>query len=57
MVDADRWAARVQEAATTGDEAALRVLFQEAIEEWGRESASRQWQEALSGFDAAAITG
>jgi len=57
MVDADRWAARVQEAATTGDAAALRVLFQEAIEEWGRESASRQWQEALSGFDAAAITG
>lgn len=40
-----------------GDTAGLRDLFQEAVEEWGRESASRFWQRALSGFDATAITG
>jgi len=56
-VDEEQWGSRVQKAASSGDAAVLRVLFDEAIEEWGRETASRRWQLALSGFDAAAITG
>jgi hypothetical protein len=51
------WAGQVRAAAASGDAAQLRGLFTSAVEAWGSEIASRRWQEILSAFDAAAITG
>ncbi len=44
-------------AAAAGDTAALARLFAEAVAAEGRHGASRAWLEAISGFDANAVTG
>lgn len=52
----EEWADRVQQAAVAKDAAALRVLFAEAQVLFGAEAGHR-WAEALSAFDATAVTG
>lgn len=51
------WMDAVHAAARDDDQTRLRMLFEHAVEAWGREEASRRWLAALSGFDAGAITG
>jgi len=51
------WAEQVRSAAASGDATDLRRLFEWAVKEWGSDIASRRWQEILSAFDAAAVTG
>ena len=51
------WADQVRTALVGGDGAALAALFEIALAEEGRETASRSWLAAISGFDADAVTG
>ena len=53
---AQEWADLVQQAAVDKDAAALRALFVEAQVIFGAEAGHR-WAEALSAFDATAVTG
>jgi len=50
------WHARVALAAESANQAALRVLYGEAVELFG-DGAAHEWSEALSAFDASAQTG
>lgn len=51
------WDELVRRALLAGDADALRALFERALAAEGRAEASRSWLEAISGFDANAITG
>jgi hypothetical protein len=51
------WADEVRAAVLTGDGAALAALFDAAVAAEGRTGASRSWLEAISAFDAEAVTG
>ena len=50
------WHERVDVAAEASDQAALRVLYDEALRLFG-DRAPHEWSEALSAFDASAQTG
>ena len=50
------WHTRVEQAALAQDQAALRMLYDEARALFG-EDAPRRWAQALSAFDALAVTG
>lgn len=52
----ETWTQEVQDAAEGFDEARLRVLFDIGRRELGPRL-DHEWSEALSGFDATAITG
>jgi len=56
-MDGTDWLASVRSAASADDAERLRDLFRRAVDAWGSEVASRRWQEALSAYDAGAITG
>jgi hypothetical protein len=56
-VDDDAWDAQLRAALAVGDGERLTVLFDEAVERWGREAASRHWWRVLSAYDAGAQTG
>lgn len=56
-VDAIAWSDSVRSASHAGDADRLRELFRNAVDAWGPERASRRWQETLSAYDAAAVTG
>jgi hypothetical protein len=51
------WAEQVRAAVLTGDGAALARLFEAAVAAEGRSAASRSWLDAISAFDADAVTG
>lgn len=51
-----RWRLAVEQAALTNDRASLRTLYAEAVELFGP-SAPTHWSQALSAYDASAITG
>jgi len=51
------WADEVRAAVLSGDGAALARLFDAAVEAEGRQRASRSWLDAISAFDADAVTG
>ena len=51
------WADDVRAAVISGDGAALAGLFDAAVAAEGRSAASRAWLEAISAFDADALTG
>lgn len=51
-----QWLEQVQDAALRQDGAALRVLYDEARALFGDDAAGR-WAQALSAFDALAVTG
>ena len=51
------WDGKVRAALEREDHAALAALFDEALALEGREQASHSWLEAISGYDADAITG
>jgi hypothetical protein len=58
LADVDAaWGERVRTALVAGDGAALTTLFEAAVAAEGREAASRSWLEAISAFDAGAVTG
>lgn len=52
-----QWAEEVRAAVVSGDAAALARLFDVAVAAEGRSGASRSWLEAISAFDADAVTG
>jgi hypothetical protein len=52
----ETWTQEVQDAAEGFDEARLRILFDIGRRELG-DRLDHEWSEALSGFDATAITG
>jgi hypothetical protein len=52
----ETWTQEVQDAAEGFDEARLRILFDIGRRELG-DRLDNEWSEALSGFDATAITG
>ena len=51
------WADEVRAAVLSGDGAALARLFDAAVAAEGRSGASRSWLDAISAFDADAVTG
>jgi hypothetical protein len=51
------WAEEVRTAVLAGDGDALARLFEAAVAAEGRPGASRSWLEAISAFDADAVTG
>jgi hypothetical protein len=51
------WADEVRAAVIRGDGQALASLFDAAVAAEGRDGASRSWLEAISAFDAEAVTG
>jgi len=51
------WDEAVRAAVVAGDAPALSRLFEEALAAEGRPGASRSWLEAISAFDADAVTG
>lgn len=55
-VQEQQWQAQVEEAVLREDAAALRALFTEAERLFGPEASTR-WAQALSAFDAHAVTG
>ena len=52
----DEWALRVSDAAASGDEGALTRLFAEGRDNLG-DLLDHAWAEALSAWDASAVTG
>jgi hypothetical protein len=52
-----QWAEEVREALIRGDGQALASLFDAAVAAEGRAGATRSWLEAISAFDADAVTG
>ncbi len=52
-----QWADAVRAAVLGGDGAALARLFDAAVALEGRAGASRSWLDAISAFDADAVTG
>ena len=52
-----QWAQQVQAAVRAQDGPALAALFELALAQEGRTAASRSWLDAISAFDADAITG
>ena len=52
-----QWAEEVRAAVLRGDGAALARLFDAAVAAEGRAGASRAWLDAISAFDADAVTG
>jgi len=52
-----QWEQAVREALLRADGAELARLFEGAVAAEGRTSASRSWLEAISAFDAEAVTG
>jgi hypothetical protein len=53
----DAWGERVRTALLAGDGATLTALFEAAVGAEGRAEASQSWLEAISAFDAEAVTG
>jgi len=53
----DAWADAVRAAALRADGAELTRLFEVAVAGEGRAGASRSWLDAISAFDADAVTG
>jgi hypothetical protein len=51
------WADEVRAAVLSGDGPALGRLFDAAVAAEGRHGASRSWLDAISAFDADAVTG
>jgi hypothetical protein len=51
------WAEGVRAAVLSGDGDALARLFEAAVAVEGRAGASRSWLDAISAFDADAVTG
>jgi hypothetical protein len=51
------WAEEVRAAVLDGDGRALARLFEAAVALEGRAAASRSWLDAISAFDADAVTG
>jgi hypothetical protein len=51
------WGEQVRAALLAGDGAGLTALFEAAVALEGRAGASRSWLDAISAFDAGAITG
>jgi hypothetical protein len=51
------WEQQVRSALLAEDGAALHALFDEALATEGRAAASRSWLDAISAFDADAVTG
>jgi hypothetical protein len=51
------WTEQARAALLAGDGAQLVALFERALAAEGRDGATRAWLEALSGFDADAVTG
>lgn len=56
-MNVSEWSERVAAASIAGDEACLRSLFQEAVDEFGHQEASHLFFTALSGLDHSAHTG
>jgi hypothetical protein len=52
-----QWADEVRAAVLSGDGPALARLFEAAVTAEGRSGASRSWLDAISAFDADAVTG
>jgi len=52
-----QWEQAVREAVLRADGAELSRLFEDAVTAEGRAGASRSWLEAISAFDAEAVTG
>ena len=52
-----QWADEVRAAVLTADGPALAELFEAAVAVEGRAGASRSWLDAISAFDADAVTG
>ncbi len=52
-----QWEQAVREAVLRADGAELTRLFEGAVAAEGRTGASRSWLEAISAFDAEAVTG
>jgi hypothetical protein len=52
-----QWEQAVRDAVLRADGAALARLFEDAVAAEGRTGASRSWLEAVSAFDAEAVTG
>jgi hypothetical protein len=52
-----QWAEEVRTAVLAGDGPALARLFEAAVAVEGRAAASRSWLDAISAFDADAVTG
>jgi hypothetical protein len=52
-----QWVDQVRAAVLSGDGPALARLFAAAVAIEGRPGASRSWLEAISAFDADAVTG
>ncbi len=52
-----QWADDVRAAVLSGDGPALARLFDAAVAVEGRSGASRSWLDAISAFDADAVTG
>ena len=51
------WSEEVRAAVLSGDGPALARLFDAAVAAEGRPGASRSWLDAISAFDADAVTG
>ncbi|MGB8021471.1 MAG: hypothetical protein WCF04_09615 [Candidatus Nanopelagicales bacterium] len=52
-----QWAQSVRAALLAGQPDALAALFEQALAAEGRAAASKSWLDAISAFDADAITG
>lgn len=53
----DDWVGRVRRAQEAEDHPMLAQLFAEALAAEGRALATRSWLDAISGYDADAVTG
>ncbi len=56
-VGRNAWRSRVQQALLSRDRRQLRELYEELVVDVGREAASQIWFDAVSAFDASAVTG
>jgi hypothetical protein len=51
------WEEAVRVALRTGNEEALRELYDELLKDVGSDRASQQWFQMMSGWDESAVTG
>ena len=51
------WRIRVQQALLARDSEGLRSLYDELVDDVGNDAASQIWFDAVSAFDASAVTG
>lgn len=56
-MDITSWEEKVSQAITDNDSAALRALYDHAVENLGKSVADKKWQALISAYDGSAQTG